>query len=88
MIIMIYDNEGEAIPDFACECQIRLLLLKQRERPICVVYSTENIFRAMLTAISENSENVGPVVFIIRNNLIMPNTYGVIKEWPEGFCDF
>jgi len=80
MITIVYDKNGHAYSDFMAEEIV--LELKEDD---CIYTSTENIVQA---ARALSLEKGFDVQFKFNDEIITPNEYGAILNWPKGFCDY
>ncbi len=81
MITIVYDRNGHAYSDFLAENTI--MSLNKDDDYICT--STENIVQA---ARALSVEKGFDVQFQFNDEIITPNEYGAILNWPKGFCDY
>ena len=79
MIRIVYDKNGTAYSDFMVE---QIVLSLKKDDYICS--STENIIHAARVLLLEKGFDVQ---FEFNDEILTPNKYGALHNWPKGFCD-
>jgi hypothetical protein len=86
---MHYAEGGLVISDFDLdkECAEIADASNRQFASTTVTYSTENIFDRVLYGIANGEINYLGVEFLYNGDLLRPNKYGALHNWPKGFCD-
>lgn len=80
-----------ALTDEACEYTYDHILDRYREHPLydqdwCI--SSENLYNRIRVGIVEGEIDCEDVRFVYGDQILRPNRYGAITDWPKGFCDY
>jgi len=83
-----YSPQGLALADARAEfLVIDLIEFYKMDGFSYAHVSTENVIQFMLTHIIE--DNLGEIViFEYDGDILIPNSYGALHDWPKGFCDY
>lgn len=83
-IKIVYDpKDGVAIPDG--KVKEFLMRLSMGHRPAGIIVSTENIIHGARQMVAENMGM--EVEFVFEGKSYIPDQYGRIADWPDGFAD-
>jgi hypothetical protein len=80
MITIEYSKYGHPYSDFYAE-----MIVKSLKENDYIHTSTENIVQAARIVCLEKGIEVQ---FKFNDEIITPNEYGAIHNWPKGFCDY
>lgn len=88
MLYLEYCPDGLPVNDFGLEAEFSFLrTVNHNNRGDIIKYSTGNIFNRVREGIVDGEISHENVVFLYQGQEIIPNEYGAIVHWPNGFCD-
>lgn len=86
MITIEYCGSGKPVDDCLAERFVTNMLesVEDSGKDKWAKVSTENVIQAALTMIIRDGIEVR---FVYKNEILIPNKYGALHNWPKGFCD-
>ena len=98
MITIEYSKEGRAISDFEYEQEVNYIKkrIKNDVSPVeyiadkteeIIIISNSVLVHALRLAIVRGEIDPEQIQFKFKDKTFKANKYGVIMDWPEGFCD-
>jgi len=85
MITIEYCEEGIAVSDF--NYQIWIDTVKNMKADYCFKVSTSLPIDLIRLAILEDEILFSNVNFKYDGKILQPNEFGILEDWPVGFCD-
>lgn len=92
MIIIKYCKGGEIVSDFDCYFRAETIKKIENENRIdnkitVFHFASSNIINAIRLEIVRENIDYKTCWFVYKHKYFRANEYGVISDWPKGFCD-
>lgn len=92
MLEIEYDAfKGEAVKDAEVEMYVLDILARYHSGKMVntkVTVGSELVIQQFRLSIVEGLIDCNGIVFVFQNNHLKVNKFGVLDNWPRGFCDY
>jgi hypothetical protein len=88
--IKYYPNRTRgAVPDGFVEGYYeRIKKASEDDQTTIITLATDNVIYRVRAGIAEGDFDHSRVTFVFEGKSFQTNQYGMIDDWPDGFCDF